>query len=406
MTPPSAAAGAPLRSAVVTVGDELLLGRTVDTNSAWLGARLAELGAPVRATFSVGDEDDAIARALGQALERTAVVVLSGGLGPTADDRTRDGVAAHLGDAALAVAEALPNPVGTAPGLLLEPGEALVVLLPGVPRELRALFPAVADRVRARFGARLRPVHVRTLHTTGISESVLAPRVETALPRGGEVEVAFLPELTGVDVRLTVRDRDAAGAAAALDAAEARIAPALAPFRLPVPPEALPGLLLEALAERGWTLGLGESCTGGLIARRLTDVPGASRVLAGGVVAYADTAKTALLGVPTDLLAAHGAVSEPVAAALAEGAARVFGAHCGLGVTGVAGPGGGSELKPVGTVWMAATVGDRTRTRHAVFRGDREAVRVRAGQAALALLLELALELAADAAAAARESAR
>jgi len=416
--------GAPgLRSALVTVGEELLLGRTVDTNAAWLSGRLADLGAPVVRRFTVGDEDAAIAEAVRRALDRAEIVVTSGGLGPTSDDRTRGAVAATLGrrlrvdpellerlterfrhrgydelpPANRSQAEipeggtALPNPVGTAPGLVLSQEGRMVILLPGVPGELRALFPAAEDRIREAFSARLRPVRTRTLHTTGVPESVLAPRVEEAMAGMSEVEVAFLPDLEGVDVRFTVRDRDEGAATAALDAAEDRVAPVLGAHRLPGSGD-VAREVVDALSRRGWTLGLGESCTGGLVARRITDVPGASTVLLGGVVAYANPAKVRYLGVPEGVLAARGAVSEEVARAMASGAARAFGADCGVGVTGIAGPGGGSPDKPVGTVHIAAAVPGRVQAEAWRFSDDREGVRVRSAQAALALLLRMIRE--------------
>jgi nicotinamide-nucleotide amidase len=416
--------GAPgLRSALVTVGEELLLGRTVDTNAAWVSGRLADLGAPVIRRFTVGDEDTAIAEALRRALDCAEIVVTSGGLGPTSDDRTREAVAGSLGRRLLLDREllarleerfrhrgydelppanrsqaevpegstALPNPVGTAPGLVLTQEGRMVILLPGVPRELQALFHAVEDRIRDAFGPRLRPVRIRTLHTTGIPESVLAPRVEKAMEGVSDIEVAFLPDLEGVDVRFTARDRDEDTAEAALDAAEERLAPVLGEYRVPGSGD-VAREVVEVLTRRGWTLGLGESCTGGLVARRITDVPGASTVLLGGVVAYANPAKVRYLGVPEEVLAERGAVSAEVARAMASGAARAFEADCGVGITGVAGPGGGTPDKPVGTVHVAASVGGRVQTEAWRFSGDREAVRIRSAQAALTLLLRMIQE--------------
>lgn len=410
----------PLRSVVVAVGDELLLGRTVDTNGAWLASELAALGTPVLRKATVGDSDAAIGEALDGALRDADVVIFTGGLGPTEDDRTRGAVAGHLGRSletdpsvlraleeryrlrgypelppanrsqALVPrgAEVLPNPVGTAPALVLREGDALVALLPGVPRELRALFPGVADAIRRTFGDALRPVHLATVHTTGIPESVLAPRVEEALrDRPAGVEIAYLPDLTGVDIRLTVRDHAEGAAREKLREAMRMLAPAVRGHEVPAEAGDMARAVLEALSARGWTVALGESCTGGLVAKRLTDVPGASAVLAGGVVAYSNRAKSDLLGVPPELIEAHGAVSEPVARAMALGASRALAADCGVGITGVAGPGGGTEEKPVGTVHVAVAVEGRTACEKHVFAGDREAVRIRAAQAALVLLL-------------------
>ena len=411
----------PFRSVVVTVGDELLLGRTVDTNGAWLARELAALGAPVLRKVTVADSDAAIRSALSEALRDAQVVVFSGGLGPTDDDRTRGSVAAQLGqpldtDAAVLEAlteryrkrgyaelppanrrqalvprgaEVLANPVGTAPGLVMRADEGLVALLPGVPRELKALFSGVAERIRREFGSRLQPVRLLTVHTTGIPESVLAPRVEEALAqRPPGVEVAFLPDLTGVDIRLTVTDRDEEEALALLQETRRLLTPAVEGHEVPGETGDMARAVLDALAARGWMVGLGESCTGGLVAKRLTDFPGASRTVAGGVVAYSNRAKSELLGVSPELIEKHGAVSREVAQAMAAGAARALGSQCGVGITGVAGPGGGTPAKPVGTVHIAAAVGERVVAEGHVFSGDREAVRIRAGQACLRLLLQ------------------
>lgn len=413
----------PLRSAIVTVGEELLLGRTVDTNAAWLGERLAELGVPVSERSTVGDDDVAIRRAVGEALGRTELVVVTGGLGPTDDDRTRPAVAAlldaplELDEGLLAALErrfldrgfdalppsnrgqamvprggtALPNPAGTAPGLVLDtPDGRVVVLLPGPPRELRALFPAAANILRGRFGQRLRPVAVRTVHTTGISESVLAPQVEEALGAVRDVEVAFLPDLAGVDIRFTVRDQDADEAEGRLERAVAAVAPVVERYRFEAGPSGdLAEAVFRALDRRGLTLATAESCTAGIVAMRLTEWPGSSRVFRGGVVAYDDAVKREVLGVDAAVLVEQGAVSEAVARAMAEGVRRRLGTDAGLGVTGIAGPEGGSEAKPVGTVWYAVSLGDRVEARHAIIPGDRAGVRWRSGQAVLALLLAM-----------------
>jgi nicotinamide-nucleotide amidase len=418
-----------LRSAIVTVGEELLSGATVDSNAAWLGRALSHLGIPVRQRFTVGDRDDRIEAAVLEALELAELVVVTGGLGPTEDDRTRPAVARALGrpldrDPALVEAlearfrgrghatlppanlrqadvprggHALPNPRGTAPGLWIPAeGGRVVVLLPGVPREMRALFDAVEHRVREQFAERLEPVHSQTLHTTGIPESVLAPRIEEALggleTRRG-VEVAYLPELTGVDLRLSVAERDGAGAEALAEALRL-VEPVIRPYRFEAPET---GDLVEAVArqlgERGLRLATAESCTGGGVSARLTARPGASAWFLGGVVAYDNAVKTEVLGVDPMVLERHGAVSEPVACQMAEGVLRQTGADCAISITGIAGPGGAVEGKPVGTVWWAvafrelgtdvAQTGVRVRAASAVFPGDREAVRIRAGQAAL-----------------------
>lgn len=409
----------PLRSALVTVGDELLLGRTVDTNAARLGEWLAELGAPVVERSTVGDDDARIRDGVERMLERAPIVVVSGGLGPTDDDRTRPAVAGLLDrplrldeelEAALQAryrdrgydemppanrsqcmvpegGTVLPNARGTAPGLWLEVGDGrIVVLLPGPPRELEAVFPHAADLLRERFAERLRPLRHRTIHTTGIPESVLAPRVEEAVGPDREVAVAFLPDLTGVDIRLTVQDAPSDDdAIRRLDEAEAVVDRVVggARFRTEGAGHDLIEAVADGLRETGTTVAVAESCTGGLLAKRLTDRPGSSAWFAGGVVAYSNAAKAELVGVDPGLIDRKGAVSREVAEALAEGARRRFGTDVGLGVTGIAGPSGGSDDKPVGTVWYALAERSGVESWRQVFPGDREAVRIRTTQAVL-----------------------
>jgi nicotinamide-nucleotide amidase len=424
---------------IITVGEELLSGATTDGNAAWLGRQLARLGVPVVERFTVGDRDDRIVEALHSSLKLAEVVVFTGGLGPTDDDRTRPAVAQALGldltqDVELVAglearfiavghkglptanlrqamvpdgATVLPNPVGTAPGLWLKVGDGQgVALLPGVPREMRALFPAVEQQIALRLGARLSPSWSLTLHTTGIAESVLAPQVEAALNVDGAgdergdlaarlgVDVAYLPELTGVDLRLTTRGADQATARAALEQVRSCLFPIVVDYLFEAPET---GDLVEALGQRlqrsGLRLATAESCTGGGVAERLTRLAGASSWYAGSVVAYDNRVKQALLGVDASLIERFGAVSEPVAEAMAHGVLKQIDADCAIALTGVAGPGGGSAAKPVGTVCIAiawpkpGTLQPQTSVFTQVFPGDREAVRVRAGQAALAALL-------------------
>jgi nicotinamide-nucleotide amidase len=411
------------RAALVTVGDELLLGRTVDTNAAWLGRELAGLGIPVVRRHTVGDEASEIHHAVSDALAVADLVLVTGGLGPTPDYLTRDAVASLLGRPLREDAEVLEhlrarfrdrgvpelpepnrrvaqvpegarkltNPHGTAPGLAMEADDALVVLLPGVPREMRGIFGAdLVSVLRAHFGARLRPVHTRTIRTTGIPESLLGQRIEERLGQGtGPVGLAFLPDEKGVDLRLTAFDMDRAEAERRFGQIEEALADILAPWRFEAPEGDLVEAVTAALRNGGRTLAVAESCTGGLVAKRMTDLAGASDVFLGGVVAYANEVKTGQLGVDPSVLAAHGAVSEVVARGMAEGVARRFGADAGVGITGIAGPGGGTEEKPVGTVWFAAALGDRVVARRERFPGDRRSIRERAAQAALFLLLRL-----------------
>ena len=401
----------------VAVGTELLLGFTHDTNARDLARALAPVGGRVVRRATVSDERRAIADAVGQALDRTGFVVTSGGLGPTSDDLTRDAVADELG-LALKVeqavlddiaarfaqfqtgpmpasnrkqaevpdgAEVLSNAHGSAPGLWIEGDRGTVVLLPGVPSEFRALTGEyLVPRVRLRTGAG-HSVQSRTLRTTGISESALADRLAEHVASLDDLEVAFLPSLGTVDIRVTANgEEDAVGRM--LDAAENLLRPILGNHLYGVNDDDLAAKVVEMLRQRRAQVAVAESCTGGLIAARLTEVAGASDTFLGGIVSYANEAKMRDLGVAEDLIERGGAVSEEVAQAMVRGVTDRFGVEAGIAVTGVAGPAGGTSEKPVGTVCMAAAWRSEVQvvTRHVP--GSRHDVRRRAAQAALDLL--------------------
>ncbi len=415
---------------LLTVGTELLLGYTVDTNAAQAGRLLADAGVRITRRATVGDDATAVREAAQAALERTGTVIVTGGLGPTADDLTRDAIAALFGrrlardPAILQALEArfaklgrgpmpesnarqadvpegatiLPNRWGTAPGLWLE-GEhgRLAVLLPGVPVEMRGLLeaeviPRLVERAHGRTDARTHGgadagpevIRSRTLRTTGISESALADRVgDSARLVGPHVTMAWLPSPEGTDLRLTAWNLPAAAADAALAKAAAAVRPLVGAHCYGEGDADLAALMLAELERRQSRLAVAESCTGGLLGERLTAVPGSSRVFVGGVVAYSNAVKLDLLGVSADTLAAHGAVSEQVAREMASGIARTLGTEAAVAVTGIAGPDGGTEEKPVGTVWIAALWQGKVRAFHYVFPGERDLVRRRAAQAAL-----------------------
>jgi nicotinamide-nucleotide amidase len=408
---------------LVAIGDELLLGQTLDTNGAWMARRLAEEGIRVDRRTTVGDDPDAIMGAVKAALDRTGTVICTGGLGPTQDDVTKDAVASLVGRPleldpdvlaaiearfrrrGLAMAErnrrqadvpagatVLENRQGTAPGLWLADDEDRVaILLPGVPHEARALFDdGVLPRLRERFPGPARRIVFRVVRTTGIAESALAERLADALEGMAPLRVAFLPSFEGTDVRLTAwSDLEDTALQDLFDAAEAVIRDRARGRVYATGDDTLAAVVGEALVRRGARLALAESCTGGMVASWLTDVPGASRFLVAGVVAYANEAKTALLGVDSAVLEAHGAVSEEAVRAMLHGARQANNAEAGLAVTGIAGPEGGTPEKPVGTVWIAAGLGERVEARLLHLGGSRDEVRRRSAQAALALLWRL-----------------
>lgn len=407
---------------LITIGDELLLGFTVDTNAAYLGRELSALGIGIVRRETVGDDAEQIAAAVREALARTGAVITTGGLGPTSDDRTRDAVAVVFGRALQrdeSVAEGLrawwarrglpgelpasnlaqamvpdgatvlENRHGTAPGLWIEDAERRwVAVLPGPPREMRGLY---ADALRPRLKALAAAagagvIRSRTLRTTGISESALADSLDglDAGVLGGSL--AFLPSLDGVDLRVTVRGLAAAESDAVLERAAAALRARAGQWIYGEGDEDLATVVLRRCRERGWRVAVAESCTGGLLGARLTAPAGASDVFEGGVLAYHNRVKQALLGVTDGDLEAHGAVSEPVVRQMASGVRARLGTQVGVAITGIAGPSGGSAEKPVGTVWLALDVEGEVRARRIHAVGPRDEIRARAAQVALDLL--------------------
>ena len=401
---------------VVTIGTELLLGQTIDTNAAELGRALAAAGVEVVRHTSVADRPELIRAAVTEALDRTGFVITTGGLGPTRDDMTKREVAAvfgkalqldetvlraledrfrRLGRAMPAVnrtqaevpegATVLPNPRGTAPGLWVEDRARVVVMLPGVPSEMRGLLAEEVLPRLAALGTGL-VVRSRSVRTTGIAESALAERVGAIEEEIAPLTLAYLPSTEGVDLRVTawgLRE----------DEAERRLAQVAAMLRERAGEHAygadgadLAAVVLDQLRARKGRLVVAESCTGGLLGARITAVPGASSVFIGGVVAYDDVVKSGTLDVSPELLEQYGAVSEQVVSAMAEGVQRQFAVDAALAITGIAGPTGGTADKPVGTVWLAARLGAHTRALKRIFPGDRGEIRARSAQAALDLL--------------------
>jgi nicotinamide-nucleotide amidase len=402
---------------LVTIGTELLLGFTLDSNGSEIARALGEHGVRVVRRTSVADREADISAAVADALARTGAVVTTGGLGPTRDDITKRAVAELFG-APLAFDESvwhtvvarfaklgrvpgaanrvqaeiprgatvLPNRWGTAPGIWLEGARGLVVMLPGVPYEMRNLLQhEVVPRFAA--GAQGTVVRSRVVRTTGIPESALAERlgdVETAV---APLTLAYLPGEEGVDLRLTAWNLGRAEADSRLQAAADLLRARAGDHVYGEGDADLAAVLLDATRARGVRLAVAESCTGGLLAKRLTDTPGSSDILVGGVVAYDDRVKTALLDVPPDMIERHGAVSEEVVRAMALGAVRRFGVGLAAAVTGIAGPSGGTAEKPVGTVWLATALGEEVEATRVLLPGPRANIRARSAQAALFLLL-------------------
>lgn len=406
---------------IIAIGTELLTPYRTDTNSLYLTGQLNELGIDVTAKSIVGDDVRDLERAIARALDESDLVITSGGLGPTADDLTREAVAAVLGlalveDAAIVTqlrerfarraapmpennrrqamvpvgAEVLPNSRGSAPGLLLAHGDKLVLLLPGPPRELEPMFAqSVRDRLAARTaGRRLRR---RVIKIVGQPEStvdaIAAPIYGPWAAAPTPITTTILASPGQVELHVAVRGSDVAVMDRLLDRAVQELVEAVGESAFSTDGRALEVVVGETLREKGMTIALAESCTGGMVAARLTEVPGSSAYVLGGVVAYANDVKRRVLDVPAELLDAHGAVSEPVAAAMAVGVRRALHADIGVAVTGIAGPDGGTDAKPVGTVCFSVSgPGDASRTLTRIVPGDRQLIRHWAVMVALDLV--------------------
>lgn len=401
---------------LITIGDELLLGFTIDTNGAFLARKLADRGVAIVRRTTVGDTMDAIAAALREALDRTGAVITTGGLGPTSDDLSRDAAALVFGrelrldgehlewmrnrwkarfgrdlpesnqrQAMLPVgALKLENRHGSAPGVFIEDERGWVAMLPGVPREMRGMTDEVLLPLLMERGAGSdRVIRSRTLRTTGIAESLLQDRL-TDMTFPHEVALAYLPGADGVDLRITTAGRTV-DTDTLLESLAQALRERVSEYVYGEGDADLSAVLLDLCRAKRLRVAVAESCTGGLLGARLTANPGSSDVFVGGVIAYANAVKLLELGVPQRDLDQSGAVSEAVVRQMASSVRAKFGVDIGFGISGVAGPGGGTSDKPVGLVWVAAAVGDRVEARSFQSVGDRNEVRYRGAQAAMEL---------------------
>ncbi|MBI1371182.1 MAG: competence/damage-inducible protein A [Phycisphaera sp.] len=402
-----------MQAAILSIGDELVLGQTVDTNAAWLSARLAERGVMTRCHLTVADHVELVTEAFVRVSRDADLVIVTGGLGPTDDDVTREALAAAMGveqelneealthirqmfesrgrmmaerNAVQAMrpigSETLHNPAGTAPGIRATLGDAVVFVFPGVPHEMRTMYdlhvsPALPEQTG-------RVILSAKINTFGAGESTVAELIADQTHRSANPIVGTTVADGIVSVRVRSEFATVDETRSQLDATIAAVEAALGPLVFSRDDESLALSVGRLLRERGKTLATAESCTAGLVGKMMTDEAGSSDYYVGGWVVYSNALKHSQLGVPSDVLEQHGAVSEPVALALAEGARERADADFALAITGIAGPGGGSDEKPVGTVWIAlADRGAPTiATRH-VFIGDRDMVRDRSAKTAL-----------------------
>lgn len=395
---------------LITIGSELLAGQTLNTNAMFIGDQLGKAGLVLSRQISIPDNHDVIVATLEESMARARWIIVSGGLGPTNDDVTKAAVADTLGrplvfhDAIMqelrerytrlgrpvtpyletqallpANAEIIPNPLGTAVGFYLNSKGATIAVVPGVPREMRPMISEfIVPSIAADADNSTRTV---IWSTTGVAEARLLELMEPLMKEHVEILVAFLPSEYGVRLKFTASGQFASPQ---LDRWSAIVRPLLGTSVYAEEDVGLEIVLGAMLRERRLKLALAESCTGGLAAKRMTDVPGSSAYVLGSMVTYSNDAKVKLLGVDAGAIDRHGAVSKVVAEAMAEGALAKLGADCALAITGVAGPDGGTAEKPVGTVWVASAIkGMATGASQFHFMGDRQMIRERAAQAAL-----------------------
>jgi competence/damage-inducible protein CinA-like protein len=414
-----------LQVELITIGDELLLGFTIDTNAAHIARTLAASGVEIVRRATVGDDAGKIAEVVREALDRTGAVITTGGLGPTSDDLTKPAIAKIFGremkfDEAIATkleerwrtrfpnsrfpetnrtqaeipagARVLTNRHGTAPGIWLEDEKGRwVAMMPGVPREMRGmladeLLPVIKSRAKGEDSV----VLSGTLRTTGIAESAIAELLgpnflgepDTEL---GSLPLAFLPGVGGVDLRVTAKGLPRARAEGLVREALVKLKSRVSAYAYGEDEADLAAVVLDRCRSAGFTLAVAESCTGGMLGERLTSIPGSSDVFLGGVIAYHNEVKRNLLGVGAEAMERYGAVSEQVALQMASGVREKLGADVGVSVTGIAGPGGGTPEKPVGLVWIAVHASE-AKSRRFHIGGDRAEIRQRAAQAALEMV--------------------
>jgi len=406
--------GSQIKSAsILSIGNEVLSGRTVDTNAAHIGRQLRLVGVPVVSSHTVGDRRETIVRALALAAGEAEVVVVTGGLGPTDDDLTRQAFADHLGgelelrDELLEAikarfvaygvdmpqrntiqacipkgTEAIANDWGTAPGIAAEKDGKLLFALPGVPREMEKMLAAsVLPRLRQL--AQGQAVAVQRLKCFGAGESTIAEMLGDAMHRERNPLVNCTAKIGVITLEIVATAARAEEAEEMVASEEARLRLMLGEVIFGAGEETLAEVVGQKLVRSGRSLTVAESCTGGLLAKFITDVPGASEYFTRGWVTYSNEAKEVELEVPKHLIDAHGAVSAEVAAAMAQGARRRARADLAVGITGIAGPGGATEHKPVGLVYISVDDADGTTTSRKVFSGERASVRLRAAQTAL-----------------------
>ena len=408
---------------IIAIGSELLTPERTDTNSLWLTGKLNELGVEVKLKTIVGDDEARLEETIRDAVKRSDIVITTGGLGPTEDDLTRPVAARALGRElvyhdeiettlrerfrrwgrempeinkrqayVIDGAEVLPNPNGSAVGMFVEFDGKVVAVFPGPPREMQPMYD---NHVHPRLVSKAGPVRAkkRILKVAGMGESAVDEAVAPIYKSYKSVDTSILFNRSEVEIHLTAKAETESAADETLNELTGKILEALGTSVFTTSGETMEEVVGRLLTVGGWTLSVAESCTGGLIGSRLTDVPGSSKYFIEGVVSYSNDAKIRTLNVPREIIETHGAVSSETAAAMADGMQRRSNTDFAISVTGIAGPEGGSEEKPVGTVFLGLADSSRVKTTRLVLPGDRYLVRWRSSQAALDLLRRRLLKI-------------
>jgi len=406
-----------MRAEIISIGTEILLGQILNTNQRWLSLRLCELGIDVYHHSTVGDNPQRLAQAIRTGLSRSDIVITTGGLGPTVDDITLGVISrvlskkliydkkiacrinAHFGRQCLKMprenlrqahipegAKILENNVGTAPGFIVEERGRILVALPGPPRELNPIFErSVMPYLKKKAGSDW-VIKVRTLSMTGLPESAVDQKVKDLLKSPPPVTVGIYAKPALIELKIMAKAKNGKAADALIDKIDRKISARLKKYIFGRDGETLESVVGKKLSKARKTLAIAESCSGGLIADRITNVPGSSKYFKMAMVAYSNDVKMSQLGIRPDIISGYGAVSRQTAVGMAKNIREISGADIGLSVTGIAGPGGATKKKPVGLVYIAVSMPKKTVWKEFRFKGEREVIKFRSSQAALDLL--------------------
>ena len=371
-----------MNAEIISIGTELLLGHILNTNTVFLSQKLAEIGVDIYNTSVVGDNPQRLLAALKQALNRTDIVITTGGLGPTVDDITAETVSKLAPERTRPV----KNKVGSAPGLIAEVRGRTIICLPGPPRELEPMFVNNIIPCLAKISKKSWVIRSRTIKLTGLPESLVNNKVESLLQLKPPTTVGIYAKLGEVDLKIMSKADNEKTATRSIAAIEEKIRSRLKRHIFGCDEETLEGAVAKLLTKKKLTIAVAESCTGGLLSSRLTNISGSSKYFIMGVVAYSNNSKESLLAVRRETLKKHGAVSKEVAVAMAKGAMWLSCADIGVGITGIAGPTGGTRSKSIGLVYIAIVTDKKSLVKEMRFKGSREEVKFRASQTALDLI--------------------